>query len=190
MLIIVKCCGDYHTSTVKGVIVNHFLLLPNVLHNKIISEWQCKKDRNCVEVKKQLREQEGAVTTQLPLTRFCWAVKHLCLLMLPISIMASFLPTNLCHFLWWLLHCATYLYTHIKPGIAMFWLQQVCIRKMGSHLKLCRLADGYNQLQNYVWLSDSKLHGVIVWCVLLTDPRMMMYLFYKGKENIKCLQVI
>jgi len=31
MLIIVKCCGDYHIATVKGVILNHFLLLPNVV---------------------------------------------------------------------------------------------------------------------------------------------------------------
>jgi len=27
MLIIVKCCEDYHTAMVKGVIMNHFLLL-------------------------------------------------------------------------------------------------------------------------------------------------------------------
>jgi hypothetical protein len=69
-----------------------------------------------MDVKKQLREQDSAVTMQLPLTRLCWAIIHLCLLMLPISIMAPFLPTNLCHFLWWLLHCATYLYTRTKPG--------------------------------------------------------------------------
>ena len=49
---------------------------------------------------------------------------------------------------------------------------------------------GIMSCRNYVWLSYSKLNGVIIWFVLLTDPRMMMYLFYKGKESIKCLQVI
>lgn len=31
MLITVKYCKDYHTAMLKGVILNHFLLLPNVV---------------------------------------------------------------------------------------------------------------------------------------------------------------
>ena len=58
MFIMVKCCGDYHTATVKGVILNHFLLLPNVVQrgtftiklfqndsvNKIITVWRSRNN--------------------------------------------------------------------------------------------------------------------------------------------------
>jgi len=120
MLIIVKWCAYYHTATVKGVILNHFLLLPNVVQKgtctiKLFQNDSLKKIIN-VWMSRNNTEQESAVTMQLPLTRLCWAITHLCLLMLPISITAPFFPTNLSHFLWWLLHCVTYLDTSIKPG--------------------------------------------------------------------------
>jgi len=67
-------------------------------HNKIISVLQYKKDHDRVDVKKQLREQDSSVTTQLPLTRLCSAITHLYLLMMQISIMAPF----------YLLICATF----------------------------------------------------------------------------------
>lgn len=77
--------------------------------------------------------------------------------------------------------------------IAMFWMQQVHIKKKKKLAATSNFAGWKMDImsyRNYVWLSDSKLQGVIIWCVLLTDPRMMMYLFYKGRKSVKCLQVI
>jgi hypothetical protein len=121
------------------------------LHNKIISGWQRKRDLNYVDVEKQLTEQDSAVWSQLQLTTLCWAVTHLCLLMLRISNMLTFL----------LVICITFCdgllpFPHSVPPtskqvsnqeITLFWLQQVYVRLTDSHLQPCMLTDGYNELQ-------------------------------------------
>ena len=71
-----------------------------------------------------------------------------------------------------------------------FYCSKYTSEKREATLNFAGWQMGIMSCRNYVWLSDSKLHGVIIWFLLLTDPRMMMYLFYKGKESIKCLQVI
>ena len=182
----------------KGVILNHFLLLPSVVQKdtytiKLFQD-DHKKDRNCVDVKKQLRQQTSAVPTQLPMTRLCWAITHLCLLVLPMSVwLHSFLVicVTFCDSLLPFPHSVPSTSKQISSQeIAMFWMQQVHIKKLAATPNFAGWKMGIMSYRNYVWLSDSKLQGVIIWCVLLTDPRTMMYLFYKGRKSVKCLQVI